>query len=136
MARPEEPIPVAERLFRGVEPSWIEGDRVLPAAVDKQGTSVNREKYASPESVLTPKRTRIATVCQQDFPEPMTLNNVAWEYIAVDNPLDATAVHPANDAHVEIRFHKVGVESRDADWPGPTFREILRAKLADRMRLL
>jgi hypothetical protein len=93
--------------------------------------SVNRAKYSAPESVLSEKWTRVASVAQQDFPPPIELNSVTWEFIAVDLPVEG------NDAHAEVRLHRVDDASRDGRKPdSPSAKEKLRARLSAVMLVL
>ncbi len=93
--------------------------------------SVNRAEYSVPESVLSEKRTRVGSLAQQNFPPPIELNAVTWEFIAVDLPFEG------NDAHAEVRPHQVGDASRDARKPNSRpAKERLRARLAAVMLVL
>lgn len=131
MARPEEPIPPGERLFRGLRADWSQDGFVSPDAIDLAGMSVNREKFAAPQSVLAEERTGIGWIRPQDFPEPVELNSVTWEFIAVDLPEDA------NPAHAEIRPRRGGDTSIVARRPNSReARRTLRALLAGRMQVL
>ena len=126
-----ESIPQGERLFRGLREEWVQGGFVSPDAIDLQGVSVNREKYAAAQSVLTAERTRVAYIRPQDFPPPVSLNEVTWGFITVDLPDDT------NTAHAEVRAHRVGDVSVEARRPNSQeARRTLKALLASRMQLL
>lgn len=130
MARPQ--ISPGERLYRGLLGDWVlKGGYVSPDAVNLQGMSVNREQFAKPESVLTAERKHVAYITPQGFPSPITLNEVAWEFISVDLPM------ATNEAHAEVRPHRCGDASTEARRPNSQeARRTLRARLAGRMKIL
>lgn len=135
MTRPvDSPIPPAELLFRAIRPEDVDGSRVLGTAIDLPASSVVREKYGQANSPLIPTRphlTGVAEIVHSALPAPQTTNNVAWEFLAVDNPL------PDDDAHAEIRLCRVADRpSVGGNKPGSkAAREELKALLADTMRV-
>jgi hypothetical protein len=100
-----EPIPPAEELYRGATEEHLAGESVEPDAIDGEGSSCNRQRYASPESVLGPVRTRTIYTTPdalRQLPSPLTLSNgVAYEVFAVDLPIEG------NNAHCEVRWRRV-----------------------------
>ena len=69
-----EQIPSDERLFQRVYPDHLNGDYLMPEALQdlKTGQSVNRELYSEPCDVLDPvrdpDRTTVAAIRPFDFP--------------------------------------------------------------------
>jgi hypothetical protein len=128
----DEPIPEDEALYRGLHPDHFEGQVVLPAAIDSQGTSVNRHKYnPDPQAAISKTRgeTGVASVCVRNFPAPLkTTSGSVFKFRADDRPTEE------NPAHAEI-----GVE-KDSTPVGriknPVYRSQLKALLADKMRVL
>lgn len=99
----DEPIPDAEQLFRGAKAEQVNGETVGPDAIDSEGTSCNRSKYASPSSVLRPDKgvTKVVAITPGSLPPPVVAqNNIEYEFFAVDHPEDG------NDAHCEIRWRR------------------------------
>ena len=100
----DEPIPDAEQLFRGAKESDVQTDAVGPGAIDSEGTSCNRSKYAPPKSVLLPDRgvTKVVATTPGTLPPPVKAqNDVEYEFFAVDAPEDG------RDAHCEIRWRRL-----------------------------
>ena len=92
----DEPIPSDEMLYREIDASNVDGDLVLATAVDLQGTSVHRHKYATPDTImLSPPRTGLASVMCGDLPKAITCGEKS-EFFAVDAPTEGIA-------HAEIR---------------------------------
>ncbi len=129
-------LPGTERLFRSIAPSaeYIDGDRVLGAAVQLPSTSCNREKYGDPESVLVPERpadTGVIGIRAGDVPLPSASpNGVPYDWIAADDPL------PHNEAHAEVRLRRGGVYDKGHRPNSKPFREQLRSELASRFRVV
>lgn len=96
----DEPISSVELLYRAVGADHVSGPAVLPTAVDMQGTSVHRSKYCDAHVhllLIRPDLTGIAVTQVGLFPAPQTLNEVTYEFFAVDEP------EPDDSHHAEIR---------------------------------
>jgi len=135
VSRPVEPnIPADEDLYRGLLPEWIDGDVVLPEAIDIRGTSVNRHKYKSdPRDAMNVARgrTRVASVCARDFPQPLIVESgPTYQFQAFDLP-DET-----NDAHAEIRPIRLGIGWNPNHTIASRNKALLKKALADKMRPL
>lgn len=102
----DEPIPLAEELYRGASDDDVAGASVSLAVIDPQGSSCNRQKYGTPESVLAPEfgRTRTVFTTPNDLallPSTVTLlNGIEYEIFAVDVPEEG------KDAHCEVRWRR------------------------------
>ncbi len=100
----DELIPLAEALYRGASDADIVGESVSFAVIDPQGVSCNRQKYAAPESVLTPERNRIVFTTPNDLqvlPSTVTLSNgIEYEIFALDDPGEGS------DAHSAVRWRR------------------------------
>lgn len=135
MRQPDLSLPPEELLFRSARPAALvmDGDRVLPEAVQLPSSSCNRERYALPESVLVAERpadTCVVQIAAGDLPAPMTsLAGVTYDWLAADDPL------PANEAHAEIRLCRSGMYNRNHR-PNAAMAERLQVALAERFRVL
>lgn len=134
MPRPiEEPIPPGESLYRGLKPDHIDGPRVLAEAIDMQGTSTVREKYGTAMDAMSSARgeTHVGVITPQELPPPIQVDESAWEWFAVDDPLDG------NESHAELRTRQTSERtSRDHKRAKGLKREQLRIALANRFRVL
>ncbi|MBN1609406.1 MAG: hypothetical protein JW940_22440 [Polyangiaceae bacterium] len=115
-------IPSGESLYRSVSDEEVNGDDILPTAVDLPRCSFNRSAYSRPESVFTSRRpgdTGIVEIQPQRLPPPVPrASGDPYEFLAVDHPNPPE--DPENDAHCEVRIkpsghdfsknHKVGKE--------------------------
>ncbi len=103
----DEPIPPEEDLYRSISTDVCWDSRVLPDAVDLQGTSFSRKKYVThPRDACHPSRPHengVAVTRGSDLPEPIVVPDAAaWECFVVDDPL------AGNVAHAELRFRRLG----------------------------
>ena len=99
----DEPIPDAERLFRGAHRDDVQGESVSIGVIDSEGTSCNRNKFSGPASVLNPEKglTKAVAATPGTLPSPIVgSNGVEYEFFAVDAPEDG------RDAHCEIRWRR------------------------------
>jgi len=133
----DEPIPSSETLYRWISVGDVNGDEVLPHAIDLARTSVNRDKYwddpaGSPP--FTKEKNGLATTCEDRFPTDVVLNEVGYEFFTFDLPEND------NDAHAEIRSGRKPTKDRpggdrpDGKKPGSAAaKATLRTKLAEVM---
>lgn len=139
MRERDEPIPSDETLYRWIAVGDLNGDEVLPHAIDLAETSVNRAKYW-PEPLksepLKPAMNGLATICGDRFPQELVVNDVEYEFFTVDCPENN------NDAHAEIRSGRRPTSERPTgDRPNgykPKSRaakDTIRSALAERMTL-
>lgn len=134
----DEPIPDDEDLYRSLGTEDVAGDTVRETAVDLRGTSVYRRKYCdSAEAALAdsrlkrPHHTGVAFITPGALPK-CTVNEVAWEAFAVDNPEDTEYL-----AHAEVRVR------RESDAPatacrspnGTSTKLALKHRIAQQMRV-
>ncbi len=122
----DEPIPLAEELYRGATDEDIVGGAVIFTVIDPKGVSCNRQKYGTPDSVLTALRNRIVVTTPNELellPRRVTLNNgFEYEIFAVDDPKEG-------HAHSEIRWRRTDVE------PSQDHTEIKSSKAKLEMRV-
>ena len=135
VARPPEEIPSAAELFRGLRPEQVDGPRVLPDAIDLQGTSVVRAKYGAPAAALAKAKggTAVGAIIPANFPGPIVSDGgVAWEWFPLDLP------DKGDDAHAECRVRRTSDRpATDHRKPNSgTLKEKLRKALADQFRIL
>lgn len=135
MARAPEDIPPDEELYRGLMAEHIDGPRVLPDAIDMQGTSVVRAKYGTPAQALAKARggTAVGAITPRNFPAPIQSGGgIEWEWFDLDLP------SVEDDAHAECRLRRTADRpSSDHDWPNSgSLKERLRKALADRFRII
>ena len=128
-------IPAGEELYRWLGVEDATGSSVLPHAVDLQGTSVDRSRYR-PDPLKTPPpntgRNGIASTRADRWPTDIKLNDVPWEFFAVDWP------EPFNEAHAEIRFGRCPQRDRPVGFKpkSPAAKQELRARLAGAMTVI
>lgn len=115
---PDGSIPPDERLFRSVGFDHVDGDQVLPTAVDLPRCSFDREKYcAGPQSALSalrPDENGVVSLVAGDLPDPVPRPRPqghptelpSYEFFAQDDPNPPEA--PENEAHAEVRMRAVG----------------------------
>lgn len=125
----DEPIPASEELYRGLRVDWVDPDgRVLPDAIDSEGSSCIRQRYGDRERAknAAAKRTGVAVTMVQSLPLPIRINGVEYETFAVDEPTDE------EPAHCEVRVRRTSDRaSRDNRMPGSkAAKATLRALLA------
>ena len=129
----DEPIPPKEELYRGARDSDVVGDVVNLAIVDSLGTSCNRQKYAAADSVLEPDkgRTRVVVTTPDALPGPVIVNEIEYEFFAVDAPEEG------RDAHSEIRWRRTDKRpsSDHANIKSSTTKLALKALLARAFRV-
>jgi hypothetical protein len=136
----DEPIPDAERLFRTFSASHYENNRVLPGAIDPDGTSVDREKYrANPAACLTPKRPDekgVAFTTRGSLPGEVPVpGGISWLFYVIDYPEEG------NEAHAEIRVRRANEAGQPCGVPGdrpkkPAQRTAIKSALADVMTVV
>ena len=140
MRAPDDSIPGSEQLFRQLRETWVDGDRVLPDAIDSKGSSCHRESYASdPVALVTLEWPKVAGVRVEQLPVEIRQDNPpegapAWEFFALDLP------EPNRDAHCEIRVRRLSrrpsTDNDDAFGKRPPeVRHSLKMQLADRFRV-
>jgi hypothetical protein len=125
-------IPIDEILYRGLLSEWIDGEQVLPDAIDLEGTSVNRDKY-NPDrmAVIKGPFVGVASVRICDFPAPLDRHNApAYRFEAFDCP------EPGNQAHAEIRPVRQGLGWNENHKIALGNKRLLKESLAAKMRVL
>jgi len=130
----DEPIPPDEKLFRSVAPDEVQGDCVLPEAVEVPACSYSRSKYGPPEAALSPdtrpRETGIAFLTPAMLPPPIErLDGAPFEFFAADAPEEG-------DTHAEVRLKRVDAayNPKRSSVPKP-IRVRAVAALADCMRV-
>ena len=111
MARePDEVIPADEPLYRSISIEDVNGDDVLPQAVDLPRCSFNRSAYSKPEAVFAesrPSDNGIAELLAGGLPPPVPRETgVPYEFIVVDDPNPPEDL--GNDAHCEVCMKRRG----------------------------
>lgn len=128
----DEPIPGDEQLFRSIAGDEVDGDQLLPAAIELPAMSVNRSKYApEPRDALRHDDTGIAVTMPFRLPVPVTSSGgVIHEFFAADVPSEG-------DSHAEIRLRRQG-RPYDAKFKvgGKVFKLELKTALAKSFRVL
>lgn len=123
-------------MYRSISIDVCRGDVVLPDAVDLQGTSLARGKYATrPQDACHPARPRengVAVTRGRDLPTLIAAPGVVpWECFVVDDPLDD------NMAHAELRFRRFGESRREcATIRSASQRALVKEAVAAGMRVL
>lgn len=133
MSRPvDSDIPTDEILYRGLRSEWLDGDQVLPEAIDLEGTSVNRHKYnPEPTSLIGGSIVAVASVRSCDFPEPMKrADGPAYLFAVFDCP------DQDNQAHAEIRPIREGLGWNANHSIAKPKKRLLKEALSHRMKLL
>jgi hypothetical protein len=137
--RTPEEIPSEERLFRKLRAEWLNGEAVLPEAVDLQGTSCDRAKYRNWEELVSEDWPSVAFTRGVDLPRNLRpasapADSPLWEFFSVDRP------ETHNEAHCEIRPRRAGRTQTDADSAlkkrPPVVREELKFAMARQFRVL
>lgn len=133
----DEPIPPGETLYRWISVDDVNGNEVLPHAIDLAQSSVNRAKYwPDPDGAepLTREKNGLATTSGLLFPSKLDINGVDYEFFSIDWPEED------NDAHAEIRSGRCPCEERptgdrpEGKKPGSkTGKLTLRTALAEAM---
>lgn len=134
MRQPDETIPLEEKLYRGLDPTFVDGERINEKAIDLEGTSVQRSSYAAPQSVLTVMRTGVGEVQVGEIPPANVLpNGVEWEWFAVDDPSEEQG-----EGHAELRARRTADRpSKEANKPNSkAAKQELRILLAGKMHIL
>jgi hypothetical protein len=136
----DEPIPPTETLYRWIAVDDVNGTELLPHAIDLARSSVNRAKYwPNPLSQIPfePALNGLAAITSAEFPTGISVNEVDYEFFAVDWPEED------NDAHAEIRSGRHPSADRPTgDRPdgfkpkSPVAKEKLRSALALKMRVV
>jgi hypothetical protein len=131
MPRAVEEIPLDEELYRRARAEHVDGDHLMPDAIELPASSVNRSKYSQPKDVTTADRPVAAKTTPQQFPPPATSpGNVQYEFRAEDVPEEG-------DAHAEIRLRRVGMDYDPRHKPNSSaFKGELRARLAAVFRVV
>ena len=137
---PDASIPSEERLYRWISKDQAKGERVLEAAIESAGTSVNREKYWPKPFEQRPPKKRpehngLACARVGDLPPEIPIGGVRYEAFAVDlpNPED----DPDNEAHAEIRTGRIGKDKPNAHMPGsPGNKRELKMAVARVLRVI
>jgi|GEM_PF-1209027 len=106
----DEAIPAEEPLYRSISSDYINGEDILPQAIDLPRCSFNRSKHSIPEAVRTlrrPNDTGIVELLPRNLPPPVPrASGSPYEFFAVDDPNPAE--DPENDAHCEVRIKPQG----------------------------
>jgi len=107
---PDGDIPPEEPLYRSVGADGVNGEDVLPFALELPQCSFNRSKYSHPEQVLVPRpeHTGILSVRPLDLPGPVPRHTGSpYEFFAADDPNPKEDLQ--NDAHCEVRIKPQGL---------------------------
>lgn len=120
MVRDLEPIGHQEPLFRCIGVEHLNGDRILPIAVEVPCCSVLRANFVTLESVLPPAKrpsdTGVAQITVASLPQSLQWPQnpapgdepASWQFAAVDMPEEGLL------AHAEVHFSKKGEAVRRA----------------------
>lgn len=134
----DEPIPPEEPLFRAIAFDHVVAGAVLKAAIDPDGTSVDRSKYRSaPESKAAhaarhPSLTGVAETAGLRLPSPTEGDFGCFLHDDPNPPRDSP-----NDAHAEIRTRKLAHTSPKNKKPtDPLELDKLRAAIAKTMTIV
>lgn len=118
----------------GVSGNHLNGEFVLPGAVDLEGQSVNRAKYnPEPRAVMSNERRDVAVagVQPKDLPGPQpSPTGVTYLFHADDLPEDENA------AHAEIRVHRAGSGWSKNHRPSAQNKTWLKELLARSLRVV
>ena len=146
----DEPIPEDEMLLRRVEPTYVDGDRVLPGGMSLHlGCSLLRRKYLTepPFDCLFPRQdpTRCCVVHARCGDVPMGAHTdlvggkhpqeVGYFVFVADDPRDAEGDFPPLPAHAEIRVQREGEDYVAAIRLRPKFRKRLEVDISRRFRV-
>jgi len=132
MREVDEPIPEDERLFRSIGREDVDGDHLLPGAIELPAMSVNRSKYdPDPRNVIRGNDTGVAVTTSRQLPTPMTSpGDVTYEFFASDVPSEG-------DAHAELRLRRRGDQyDPKHKVKSATFKLELKQALAKSLRVL
>lgn len=133
MRAKDEPIPLEELLYRSILPEDVEGEHIIPHAVEMPACSFNRGKYSRPEDVLSsvrPRETVVTKVGVGELPEPFPRQSgEICEFHAEDDPLDE------NPAHCEVRLSLRGRGYSRNLRNNKNLMFEARARLASRLRI-
>ena len=99
---PDPVIPPKELLYRRLREEHVDGDSVLPEAIDLQGTSCDRSQYTTPEALVSSDWPHVGKTSGEVLPMNVLPDGekAPWEFFAVDDPFEA------NQAHCEIRVRR------------------------------
>ncbi len=131
MPRQIEPIDEEELLFRGLHSDWVDGDRLLPAAIQIPECSVARARFSSGEPPIVPSLTEhngVAALAPKAFPPPYQHESNEWHFTADDAPLEDAEAH----AHITLRAVRGGEPKKPS---GKTIKNEVRVRLADRFKV-
>lgn len=134
MRPPDEPIPLDEPLLHAIGPEHVQGDLVLPAAVDLEGTSVHRLKYCVTRHVpliaARPDLNGLAETAVGRLPDPLPVGELIYRFFAVDAPSEG------DEHHAEIRVNTdPGSRENRARIKSSSARRLLREALASSFRI-
>lgn len=137
MRPPDAVIPPTELLFRAVKPSWCDGDRLLPIAVEVPRCSFNRSGHSVPADVCVPDRPEHNGVAE------MSAGNLPAQLVGRDEPRtphDFKLVdmpEEGNEAHCEVQLHRQGVTfNPNGKISSRIFREEAMGALARKLRVI
>ena len=134
--RAKEAIPTGEPLFRRLKATHVLGGKVLPEAVDLQGTSCARSAYCQASALIEPPLwPAIAQITPEELPRSLGSDPPPkWDFFAIDDPAEG------NEWHCEIRVRREGRSSEDNDRKlgkrPPVLREQLKLALANAFRVV
>jgi hypothetical protein len=132
-------IPPDEQLYRSIEADWVDGDKVLPFAIDGEGTSCSRQSYVEPQQALyaavasRPEENGIAYTTAKKLPLNFRASNhVCYDVFAYDCPT------LENEAHCEIRWRRYSDRPTEEHFKRVrgAAKDELKAAIADQMTIL
>ena len=137
-------------MFRRVEPTFVDGDRVLPKGMSLHlGCSGTRAKYMAcvPFDALAPLihpgKCCVVFAAMGDVPAGSFIDHVqgkaprtdSYDLAVVDDPLDPAPDHPGANAHIEVRVTRTNGDYDPKIRLRPKFRGELEACLAAPFRV-
>jgi hypothetical protein len=124
-----------EQLYRLIDHSDVDGDRVHEGAIDTnggaRGTSFFRSKHCKRADLpVTDAKPMVARMSPHSMPEPIEdVNGVLWSFFPADDPED-------HIAHAEVRYRKGNSEDPRGDRPkSPATKLAIRVALAEKLRV-